>query len=519
MLAPRRLVRSGSTLDAKGEWVSRNLKTNAATIVCEAHSLALFAFFIREVSDRFVSPEMRAEHAKIISATAFGVALLSRSLGSLIFAHLHDDEKHLNDLASSLACSVVASVAVVYLPSYGTLGPLSTVLLFATQIALGLMIGASGSANRIVKTYKVIAADKRFLMVTLFQFQQVLGIALASFVDLLYESSYGGTTDIEDGSWRFVFLVTLPIALPGFFYLKGLHRAQQNQLQAKMLVPNQAPPAAAPAVAGTSEDSAPAPHTAALTELRAVPSLQRPAILFFGASALWPVGIWLLFAWAQARAPFQAFLAVCIFLVVGSLVAARIDSGHTPLAPQQIIIAGATVVAVTAPASFGILAVDASGEPAASPLVMAFWMLMTAFGLALYAGPLGAFLLMQLKASHGSILIVTWTLAQMIFAPTAAVIAIVLEQRWGTSAVGLYVSAVAVVSAVAISKLAPDAETATAIFSPTADQAASSAKTSIDVDSVPSQWSTVEAHPDDMRSPPSMPVAAAPAQNAEKHMV
>jgi hypothetical protein len=270
------------------------------------------------------------------------------------------------------------------------------------------------------------------------QFQAVGGVAIAAFVDAMFESYMGEKrytvtkaptegggvhytvtlTGLTNNMMLYPFLMSGVFALPGLCYLRTLNRAEKNKGEALGMTSESRQACNLPGLTGDPSGQ-PAPLKTLLQEHLLT------TVLTMVACALWPVSVWLVFTWWQKEAPLMS-LASCVLFACSAPIFAMVADSPTKFGlpewvdAKKMIIFGAGLVALGAP--FLIAKIEVYKSLNDQRLAVPFTMI--ALASAIYAGPLPAFLVRQFpKNVRFSGVAIGWGFTQAIFASTVGFVA------------------------------------------------------------------------------------------------
>ena len=472
--------RENVVLDGSSEWLRRLMLTNASSVVSEWYAIAIIRYFLWILRWKFVGPYVKRHKRRALAQLFFGMSLFMRPFGAIVLGHIADSSSRIQALSISLICSAAATTLLPFVPEFRSIGPLSSYLAIGTQVISGVAVGGQ-LPGAFVTMYEAAPKAHRYYYVALMQFQAVGGVVLAAIVAAVYDITVNDVATINR-LWKYPFVLTSLLALPGLYFLRALNRAEGNKDQEKqrsLTAIDAAESAAANEVANPSPSfTRVAAKPAPIADLCA--NHLCTIVLVFLSSALWSVAFWILFGWFHERAPLHTLLSLTVFFLSGPIVAMVADSPSSYRLPsfvtaKSIVVTGATLVGILAPLVFRVFAGfrDKDEQEWEELHVRKLKDLSAgqAVGLAslsllcgLYAGPLPAYLAMQFpKKVRYSGLAIGWGASQMIFASTAGNIAAEIAYNYSVDKIGYYISLVAFISAAACCFLNPTEPTASVV--------------------------------------------------------
>jgi MFS family permease len=150
----------------------------------------------------------------LLSVTAFGVGIMSRPLGALLFGNIADTRGRANSLIYTLLTMGLGTLGIALTPSYQVIGIGGGILLFVFRFLQGIGLGGEyGSVN----TWIAEHANKskfRGLMTGFSQFGVPIGLIASSLSFTIIESSTSASYLLSIG-WRIPFLIGFVAAIIG----------------------------------------------------------------------------------------------------------------------------------------------------------------------------------------------------------------------------------------------------------------------------------------------------------------
>lgn len=168
-------------------------------------------------------PQGDATVALLASMATFGVAFVARPIGSMLFGHFGDRAGRKTTLIGSLLLMGFATFAIGLLPTYQQIGILAPALLAILRFCQGLGLGGEWSGAALLATENA-APDKRASAAIWPQLGAPLGFILANglFLTLTYLFGYNSASPEPDDTflnwgWRLPFLLSISMAIIGLY--------------------------------------------------------------------------------------------------------------------------------------------------------------------------------------------------------------------------------------------------------------------------------------------------------------
>jgi MFS family permease len=173
----------------------------------------------------------------LYSLATFGVGMLVRPLGAIIFGSLGDRHGRRGVFIATIAIMGVATFAVGLLPTHAQWGWWATGMLVALRVIQGLAMGGEiGGANVYLAEHAPVA--QRGAVTSVLQWMGGLGI-LASTFQIVLLQSWLGEAEFRAWGWRIPFLLSALLLLVSVRARLALHESpvfsslQQHQGKAK----------------------------------------------------------------------------------------------------------------------------------------------------------------------------------------------------------------------------------------------------------------------------------------------
>ncbi|MCD2256892.1 MHS family MFS transporter [Lactobacillus sp. CC-MHH1034] len=160
-------------------------------------------------------PEVTPTIATILSLLTFGVAFISRPLGSFIFGHFGDKIGRKRTLVFSLLLMGCSTVLIGVLPGFNTFGMFAIALLCLCRFVQGIGLGGEWSGAALVATENA-PENRRALYGAFPELGAPLGFFLCNGLFFVLES-FLSPAQMTAFGWRIPFLVSSILVLVGFW--------------------------------------------------------------------------------------------------------------------------------------------------------------------------------------------------------------------------------------------------------------------------------------------------------------
>ncbi|GGM67286.1 MFS transporter [Dactylosporangium sucinum] len=160
-------------------------------------------------------PPLSGAAGVLASFASFGVGLLVRPLGALVFAHFGDRIGRKRMLVVALLMMSFASLGIAVLPGYHAIGLAAPILLLLLRCVQGLSLGGETSTAQVMAV-EYAPAGKRGLVGALVNLGSPLGQILVT-VTLVLTEAIGGRQAFLATTWRIPFVVGFLMAFVGLF--------------------------------------------------------------------------------------------------------------------------------------------------------------------------------------------------------------------------------------------------------------------------------------------------------------
>lgn len=164
------------------------------------------------------------EHvAVLLSLSTLALAFLVRPVGSALFGHFGDRIGRKKTLVASLLLMGLSTIAIGFLPSYGSIGIWAPLLLCVFRIGQGLGLGGEWGGAALVATEN--APDgKRAWFGTFPQLGAPLGLLMANGAFFAVSTLFGPKA-LQEWAWRLPFLASVLMVAVGLYMRLTLHES------------------------------------------------------------------------------------------------------------------------------------------------------------------------------------------------------------------------------------------------------------------------------------------------------
>lgn len=152
--------------------------------------------------------------ALMITYAIFAAGFASRPIGALIFGYLGDKYGRLVPLKITPLLITFCTVVLAFLPTYGSIGNIATLLLLLTRILQGILLGGEFAGNII---YLCESSKKsKYFWGSIGSCTGSFGILLASMIASTSYNLFNHNFMYSYG-WRLAFLLSVPLGITAFF--------------------------------------------------------------------------------------------------------------------------------------------------------------------------------------------------------------------------------------------------------------------------------------------------------------
>lgn len=370
-------------------------------------------------------PTLDPVNATLASFSTYAVAFAARPIGSVVFGHFGDRVGRKSVLVASLLLMGLSTALVGLLPGYGTLGIWAPVLLILLRFLQGIGLGGEWGGAALLAVEHA-PKKKRGLYAAFPQLGPSVGFFAATGVFWLLSAVLSDDA-FRSWGWRVPFLLSFLLVGVGLFVRL---RISETPVFAKVM------------------DAQEASKVPTLDVLR-----HHPRELLLGAGGM--VVAYGLFYTATTyclaystgtlgvsrNTMLGLSLVACLFLAAGTWLAATRSDGA---GRRKLVLVGAGLAVVWGLVLFPLLDTE-------QPVLMALALGGALFCMGVVYGPMGAYLpeLFGTKVRYSGASL-AYNLGGVLGGAVSPLVATRLQSAFGSSSVGWYVSAMAVVSLVCV---------------------------------------------------------------------
>ncbi len=411
--------------DARPESMRRVAVASFIGTAIEFYDFYIYGTAAALVLNEAFFPTLDPVNATLASFSTYAVAFAARPIGSVVFGHFGDRVGRKSVLVASLLLMGLSTALVGLLPGYGTLGVWAPVLLILLRFLQGIGLGGEWGGAALLAVEHA-PQQKRGLYAAFPQLGPSVGFFAATGVFWLLSSVLSDDA-FRSWGWRVPFLLSFLLVGVGLFVRL---RISETPVFAKVM------------------DAREASKVPALDVLR-----RHPRELLLGAGGM--IVAYGLFYTATTyclaystgtlgvsrNTMLGLSLVACLFLAAGTWLAATRSDGA---GRRKLVLAGAGLAVVWGLVLFPLLDTE-------QPVLMALALGGALFCMGVVYGPMGAYL-PELFGTHvrysGASL--AYNLGGVLGGAVSPLVATRLQSAFGSSSVGWYVSAMAVVSLVCV---------------------------------------------------------------------
>jgi len=184
----------------------------------EFFDFATYAFFATIISRHFFPPG-DATSGLIQAFAVFGLGLVARPLGAIVFGRLGDVRGRKLALLISMPLMGVSTLIVGLIPTYQAIGVAAPVLLLACRLAQGFSAGGE-VGNAITFLIEWSPPNRRALYSSLHQASSLVGTLVGS-LTAAFLTSVLEPTSLQSWGWRIPFIIGGALIAPFGFYLRS----------------------------------------------------------------------------------------------------------------------------------------------------------------------------------------------------------------------------------------------------------------------------------------------------------
>jgi MHS family proline/betaine transporter-like MFS transporter len=180
----------------------------------EWFDFAVYGFFAVTIA-RVFFPGSSPTSGLLSALAVFGVALLMRPLGGVLFGIVGDRLGRRAALAGSVVLMAVSTTLIALLPSYQTAGVLAPVLLVVLRCLQGISVGGEWAGSSLFLVEQA-ARDRRGLSGSVVPATAALG-ALGGALVALALSGWLSAEQMVAWGWRIPFVLAAPLGVVGLY--------------------------------------------------------------------------------------------------------------------------------------------------------------------------------------------------------------------------------------------------------------------------------------------------------------
>ncbi|MFI6878063.1 MFS transporter [Streptomyces sp. NPDC050400] len=366
-------------------------------------------------------PNLSSLNATLASFSTYAVAFAARPIGSLVFGHFGDRIGRKSVLVASLLLMGLSTACVGLLPGYGTLGVWAPVLLVLLRFLQGVGLGGEWGGAALLAVEHA-PRGRRGMFAAFPQLGPSVGFFAATGIFWLLSESLSDDA-FRSWGWRIPFLLSFLLVAVGLFVRLKI---SETPVFAKVMRDQEA--SKAPALEVFKR------HPKEI--LLGAGGMVVAYGLFYTATTYC-----LAYGTKTLGVPRSTMLAVslvaCLFLAAGTwLAATRSDAGGR----RRMVLIGSGLAIVWGLALFPLMDTE-------QPVLIALALGGALFCMGVVYGPMGAYLPelfgVRVRYSGASF---AYNLGGVLGGAVAPLVATRLQSAFGSSSVGWYVSAMAVVS-------------------------------------------------------------------------
>lgn len=183
-------------------------------------------------------PEFSPVSGALLAFSSFGVGLLARPVGGLIFGYFGDKAGRKKALVGALLMMGIATTLIGLLPTYATIGVLAPVLLVVLRLCQGLAVGGQWGGAVLIATENA-PRNRRGLYGSFAQLGNPAGIVLSTLVFLVVSASMSQEAFVAWG-WRIPFLLSVALVILAIYAALRLEdtvafeRVKETHTEARM---------------------------------------------------------------------------------------------------------------------------------------------------------------------------------------------------------------------------------------------------------------------------------------------
>ena len=215
--------------------LSKIIAVSSVGSILEWYDLYLFGSLATIMSTSFF-PKTDSTAALLYTFALFGVGILMRPIGALVFGRLGDRIGRKSTFVMTLTIMGISTFAIGIIPGYERIGLAAPLLLLALRLLQGLAVGGEyGAAGTYVAEYAAI--DRRGYFTSWIQASATIGLVLSLGVILI--ARYGLDSDhpasiekFDAWGWRIPFLLSIVLVAISLYIRRKMQESPTfNQLK------------------------------------------------------------------------------------------------------------------------------------------------------------------------------------------------------------------------------------------------------------------------------------------------
>lgn len=180
----------------------------------EWYDYALFGHFAPIIGAKFF-PQSDPNTALLHAFLVFAIGYLMRPIGGIFFGIIGDKFGRKTALSSAVICMAIPTAAIGFLPTYESLGIISTEIMIIVRMLQGLSMGGAltGSVSFVIEHSN---KNNRGLFGSFSMASICVGILLGSITSFLIKTIFS-PEEFDNWAWRIPFIIGIVICFAGFY--------------------------------------------------------------------------------------------------------------------------------------------------------------------------------------------------------------------------------------------------------------------------------------------------------------
>ncbi len=191
--------------------------TSGVANTFEWYDYALFGHLAPVIGQKFF-PETEPSAVLLQVFLVFAIGYLMRPLGGIFFGVIGDKFGRKVALSTAIMCMAIPTAAIGFLPTYESIGIVSTILMIVIRMMQGLSMGGAltGSISFIIEH---TPKERRGLFGSISMASICMGILLGSIVLFLIKSIFT-PEQFDNWAWRLPFIMGIAVYFAGMYIKK-----------------------------------------------------------------------------------------------------------------------------------------------------------------------------------------------------------------------------------------------------------------------------------------------------------